>query len=58
MINLLEEEKTAIATDISIIANRKERITRPEVICGCCGAREIYIGNGKTECPNCEDDLF
>ncbi len=30
---------------------------KPVVICGFCGAREHYISNGKTECPNCDEFL-
>ncbi len=30
---------------------------RPDVICGWCGAKEHYITEHKTECPNCEEYL-
>jgi hypothetical protein len=32
-------------------------ISKPEVICGWCGAKEHYINEHKTECPNCEEYL-
>ena len=35
----------------------KEKDIKPVVICGFCGAREHYMSNGKTECPNCDEYL-
>ena len=32
-------------------------VTKPVIICGWCGAIEIYLSNGKTECPNCDEYL-
>jgi hypothetical protein len=28
------------------------------VICGSCGAVEIYIDDHKTECPNCDEYIY
>jgi hypothetical protein len=31
---------------------------KPVVICGSCGAQELSLENGRTECPHCDDYIY
>jgi len=37
---------------------QKNTTHKPVIICGLCGAKENYIDDRKTECPNCDDYIY
>lgn len=55
----IETSHQSFANSVSAERNisvEKER--KQVVICGFCGAQETVIGLNKTECPNCDEDIY
>ncbi len=54
----VNNEMSKSSTPKAEISPAKEDIRKPVIICGLCGAKEQYISQNKTECPNCDEYIY